>query len=94
MSSPETILAQWREAHREASKAEQALFDASLLYARGNGPKPPEQTVARARELRARARDLLQLAMDRLRPPERMAPDDWRANRVARSARAALRQGQ
>lgn len=63
MNSPQTLLAQWREANRIASEAEQALFEASLMYGKGQGPMPTEEEMQRTRDLRTAAGQLLKLAM-------------------------------
>jgi hypothetical protein len=63
MSSPLSLLAQWREANRSASEAEQAIFEASLMFDKGYGPEPTPEDRRRIQFLRTRASELLERAM-------------------------------
>jgi hypothetical protein len=59
-TAPEKSLAEWRKANRWASEAEEAVFLASVAYARGRGPLPAETTRQGAKDLRQRASALLE----------------------------------
>jgi hypothetical protein len=63
MKSPQSLLAMWRETARQASEAESALFEATMAYTSGRGPKPSDESMEEARRLRASAGELLDEAM-------------------------------
>lgn len=59
-------LAEWREADRKASAAEQSLT--RLLFTRLEGPAPSETLLAEARLLRGLANEKLKAAIAALKP--------------------------
>lgn len=69
-SEPEKCLAEWRKANRWATEAEDAVFLASMAYARGSGPLPAESTRQAAKDLRQRATALLDEALAELQDAE------------------------
>lgn len=73
MSTTETPLARWRGTNRRACDLEAALFDATMAYACGRGPKPPDQLVEEARALRAECKSLFDKAMQELNESQRIA---------------------
>jgi len=52
--------------NRRAVAAENALFNAALKYARGEGPKPTDDEMDEARALRAEAKVLFENAIKRV----------------------------
>jgi hypothetical protein len=63
MSTPQSVLSQWREVNRRANEAEAALFRATINYTSGRGPKPSDEVIDGARQLRAQAKLLLDEAL-------------------------------
>jgi hypothetical protein len=57
------IFEEWREADRQATRAELALLDASLLALRNQRDGPSDADVEHARRLRAHAAELFRAAM-------------------------------
>lgn len=74
MKTTKALLAQWREANRLASEAESALFDATLKYAAGQGPRPTEEVMEEARVLRAQAKALFERAVQRVQSSSSFGP--------------------
>jgi len=66
MKTTESLLAQWRDVNRRAVVAENALVDAALKYAQGDGPKPTDEEMEEARALRADAKVLFENAIKRV----------------------------
>jgi hypothetical protein len=66
MESPATVLARWRAANRAASDAESALFEATMKYTAGRGPRPTDEEMDRCKQLRALSADLFKQAMSEL----------------------------
>ena len=60
---PESLLAQWREVNHRANELERKLFEASLQYTRGAGPKPTPQQWEEAQRTREYALELFRRAM-------------------------------
>jgi len=52
--------------NRRAVVAENALVDAALKYAQGDGPKPTDEEMEEARALRAEAKVLFENAIKRV----------------------------
>lgn len=65
-SEPGKALAEWRKASRWATEAEEAVFLASMAFARGEGPLPAPSTREAAMQLRSRANDLYEVAISQL----------------------------
>ena len=61
-----SLFYQWRDAANAATNAETALFNASVEYVSGTRPAPSEADWERARQLRARATELFQLALEQV----------------------------
>jgi hypothetical protein len=74
MKTTKSLLAQWREANRLASEAEGALFDATLKYASGQGPRPTEEMMEEARVLRTQAKALFERAVQRVQSSSSFGP--------------------
>lgn len=74
MKTTKILLAQWREANRLASEAESALFNATLRYASGQGPRPTEEMMEAARMLRAEAKALFERAVQRVQSSSSFGP--------------------
>ena len=74
MKTTKSLLAQWREANRLASVAESALFDATLKYAGGLGPRPTEEMMEEARVLRAQAKTLFESAVQHVQSSSSFGP--------------------
>jgi hypothetical protein len=64
----QTLLTQWREVDKAASEAEKVLFDAAMLYAAGNGPKPSDESMDAAKALREQAKVLFDRAIGQFGP--------------------------
>jgi hypothetical protein len=74
MKTTKSLLAQWREANRLASEAESVLFDATLKYASGLGPRPTEEMMEEARVLRAEAKALFESAVQHVQSSSSFGP--------------------
>jgi hypothetical protein len=68
--SPETLLARWRQAHRRATELERKLFQATILYTRGEGPNPAKEEWEQAQQLRKEASELFKRAMESSTTPQ------------------------
>lgn len=66
MESEGGLFGEWRAADRLAHRMEQALSKAALRSLQGDGPPPTEEQRQQAHQLRSRADDLFQLAMDEM----------------------------
>jgi hypothetical protein len=58
----DSLLALWRTANKNATDAENELFEATMRYISGRGPMPSAEENERARALRAEATQLLERA--------------------------------
>lgn len=63
---PESLLAQWRDINQRANELERKLFEDSLLYTRGKGPKPTTEQWEEAEALRKTASEYFRKAMDQI----------------------------
>lgn len=60
---PDSLLALWRQTNQRANELERQLFEASLLYARGAGPKPTTAQWDEAVQARREASEHFRRAM-------------------------------
>ncbi|MDB5875502.1 MAG: hypothetical protein JWQ07_4944 [Ramlibacter sp.] len=67
--SAKTAIEAWKEANDEARVAENRLARAWDEYENRRGPPVPADLMTEIAKLRARANDLLTVAMDSLKPP-------------------------
>ena len=74
MKTTKSLLALWREANRLASEAESVLFDATLKYASGKGPRPTDEMMEEARVLRAEAKVLFERAVEHVQSSSSFGP--------------------
>lgn len=74
MKTTKALLAQWREANRLASEAESALFNATLKYVSGQGPRPTEDMMEEARALRAQAKAFFERAVQHVQSGNSFGP--------------------
>jgi hypothetical protein len=62
-SAVPSLLAHWREASQRATDAEREMFDATMQYTSGRGPKPTDEFMAEVKALRAEAGELFKQVM-------------------------------
>lgn len=70
----QTLLAQWREANRAAFEAEHVLFEATMRFTSGQGPKPTEEQVLEAKVCRAQCTQLYAQLMAQFGKPTPYVP--------------------
>ena len=61
----QTLLAQWREADKAAYEAEHIIFDMTMQYTSGTGPRPSDESLEAARLLRLQATALFERVMEK-----------------------------
>jgi hypothetical protein len=65
----QTLLAEWREADKAAYEAEHVIFEATMRYTKEQGPRPSDEELDHAKELRHQASELFKRVMDKFGQP-------------------------
>ena len=65
----QTLLSRWRDADKAAYDAEHVIFDATMAYTKGEGPRPTDEELEHARLLRVAATELFGQVMQKFGKP-------------------------